>query len=319
MNMQQKFDLIMGRQRDFRWGEPYVPSTLAVPREAPKKSRISRLNSRKLNRAIHAMSNPERVFIQLALHSPCLLDIHEQKMLWPYDAPHPLSGHPLMKGRFPPPVRGTTDIATEIGFKHVEVTVRDKGVWRRMPFPYQGDLLLYLLGENGVPYAVNWTIKDQSEAFGERRLSSLKTPFQQSKDRDYAEGRTELETAYYASAGIRTVKASLDNIAPTVQANLGLIFPMHNVSLSHPVELLAEFSAEVTDFLARGEPAYIVISKFGKRWGDPRQFTVRFYQDIWEGRLKVNFFQPILIDHPLEMERGDPLQVYSSLFTEKSS
>lgn len=319
MNWQQKFDLIMDRQSDFQWGDLYVPSTLAVPREAPKASRISRLNSRTLGRAVHAMSNPERVFIQLALHSPYLLDIHEQKMLWPYDAPHPLSGHPLMRGRFPPAVRGTTEIAKEIGFRHFEVPVRVKGVWQRMPFPYQGDLLLYLLGANGVPYAVNWTIKDHSAAFGERRLSSLKTPSQQRKDRDYAEGRIELETAHYASAGIRTVKASLDNIAPTVQANLSLIFPMHGLQLSHPVELLAEFSAEVRDFLAKGEPAFMVISKFSKRWGDPRQFTARFYQDIWEGRLKVNFFQPILIDQPLETQGGDPLQVYGSLFEEKSS
>lgn len=319
MTRQQKFDLIMKRQRDFQWGDLYVPSTLAVPREAPQRSRASRLNSRKLNRAIHAMSNPERVFIQLALHSPYLLDIHEQKMLRPYDGCHPLSGHPLMRGGFPPPGRGTVEIAKEIGFKHFEVTVRVKGVWRRMPFPYQGDLLLYLLGANGVPYAVNWTIKDQSAAFGERSLSSLKTPTQQRKDRDYAEGRVELETAYYASAGIRTVKASLDNIAPTVQANLGLIFPMHGLTLYHPIELLAEFSAEIKEFVARGEPAFMVISKFSKRWGGASQFTARFYQDIWEGRLKVNFFQPILIDHPLETDGGDLLQVYGSLFTEKTS
>lgn len=315
MNRQHQFDIIMSRQRDFQWGDPYVPSTLAVPREAPKKSRISRLNSRKLNRAIHAMSNPERVFIQLALHSPCLLDLHEQRMLSPYEARHPLSGHPLMKGRFPAPVRGTVEIANEIGFKHFEVTVRVGGVWRRMPFPYQGDLLLYLLGANGVPYAVNWTVKDQGAAFGERRISSLKTPAQQRKDREYAEGRAELEAAYYASAGIRTVKVSLDSIAPTVQANLGLIFPMHGLSLSHPIELLADFSDEVKEVITKGEPAFIVISKFSKRWGAPSQFTARFYQDIWERRLKVNFFQPILIDHPLETEGGDLLQVYDSLFT----
>ncbi|HDS1727844.1 TPA: hypothetical protein QEM47_000563 [Pseudomonas putida] len=240
-------------------------------------------------------------------------------MLSPYAARHPLSGHPLMKGRFPPSVRGTLDIAKEIGFKHFEVTVRVGGVWRRLPFPYQGDLLLYFLGANGVPYAVNWTIKDQGAAFGERRLSSLKTPAQQRKDRDYAVGRAELEAAYYASAGIRTVKASLDSIAPTVQANLALIFPMHGLSLSHPAELLADFSAEVKEFIAKGEPAFMVISKFSKRWGAPDQFTARFYQDIWERRLKVNFFQPILIDHPLETEGEDLLQVYDSLFTEQVS
>ena len=103
MNMQQKYDLIMYRQGQFHWGGSYTPSTLAVPREAPKNSRITQLNSRKLGRAVHALSTPERVFTQLALYHPDLIDIHEQKMLWPYDFAHPLNGHPLAKGTFPPP------------------------------------------------------------------------------------------------------------------------------------------------------------------------------------------------------------------------
>lgn len=319
MTRQQQFRLIIKRQRDFQWGDQYVPSTLAIPREAPKRSRTSRLNSRKLNRAIHVMSNPERVFTHLALYCPFLLDIHEQKMLWPYDACHPLSGHPLMKGMFPPPVRGTMEIAKEIGFKHFEITVLDKGSRQRMPFPYQGDLLVYLLGPDGVPFAVNWTIKDRGAAFGERRLSSLKTPSQQGRDRDYAERRTELEAIYYASAGIRTVKASLEIIDATVQANLALLFPMHGLSLTHPEELLADFSAELREAVGSGVAPFVTISKYGKRWGAPGQFTARLYQDIWERRLQVNFFKPILIDHPLDTQGGDPLQVYGSLFQEQVS
>lgn len=317
MNMQQKYDLIMSRQSRFQWGDTYVPSVLAVPREAPKRSRISRLNSRKLNRAIHALSTPERVFIQLALYAPNLLDIHEQKMLWPYDAGHPLDGHPLTKGTFPPPVRGTRAIAKEIGFKHAEVIARTHdGSRKRFAFPYQGDLLLYLLNAEGMPFAVNWTIKDQNAAFAERRLSSLKTPSQQRQDREHAAQRAELERAYYASAGIRTVQASLESISPTVQANLDLLFPMHGLPLSHAIGLLSDFSADVKEAVDNGVPAFIVISEYGKRWGALDQFTTRFYQDIWDRRLKVNFFEPILIDHPLDTKGPDVLQVYGSLFLE---
>ncbi|WP_243667354.1 hypothetical protein, partial [Pseudomonas brassicae] len=87
MTLQERFALIRSRQAHFAWGDIYTPSVLAVPREAPKGSRISRMNSRKLGRAIHSLSTPEAVFTQLALFHPQLLDIHEQKMLWPYHAP----------------------------------------------------------------------------------------------------------------------------------------------------------------------------------------------------------------------------------------
>lgn len=121
MNPHERFDLIMSRQGRFEWGEKYMPSTMAVPREAPKGSRISRLHSRKLNRTLHVLSGSERLFAQLALYHPNLFELHEQKMLWPVKAGHPLRGHPLTKGTFPPPLGGTVEIATEIGFKHYDV------------------------------------------------------------------------------------------------------------------------------------------------------------------------------------------------------
>lgn len=320
MNMQQKYDLIMGRQGQFRWGDRYTPSTLAIPREAPKHSRITQLNSRKLGRAVHALSTPERVFTQLALYHPDLIDIHEQKMLWPYDFAHPLKGHPLAKGTFPPPTRGTTKIAKDMGFKHAEVTVHMRdGVSRRMPFPYQGDLLLYLLRADGTPYAVNWSIKDRDAAFAERRLSEAKTPVQQRLDQEYALQRAKLESTYYSSAGIRTLQLSLDTITKVVQANLDLIFPMHGLLLTHPPALLGDFSADVAEAVRLGNPVAYVALEYGARWGAPDQFIARIYQDIWERRLIVNFLKPFLIDHPLDTDGGDLLDVYGSLFQEQAS
>lgn len=320
MNQQQKFDLIMSRQGRFQWGDIYIPSTLAVPREAPKGSRATRLNSRKLSRTLHALSTPERVFTQLALYHPDLLDIHEQKMLWPYGAAHPLKGHPLTKGTFPPPIRGTTEIAEEIGHKHHEVTVSmPDGGRQRIPFPYQGDLLLYLLGPDGMPYAVNWSIKDRKAAFFERRLFSAKTPAQQRNDQEHAQRRAELERAYYASAGIRTLQLSLDQISTTVHANLDMLFPMHGLHLSHQADLLEDFSADVQIAVRSGNPVAYTALEYGRRWGSPGQFIARIYQDIWERRLVVNFLKPILIDHPLETDGGDLLVACGTLFEEHDS
>ena len=320
MTPQQKFGLIVSRQSRFRWGDVYVPSTMAVPSEAPKGSRISRLNSRKLGRTLHALSTPERVFTQLALYHPDLLDIHEQKMLSPVTTGHPLRGHPFTKGTFPKPLRGTLEIAAEIGFKHYEIAIDNAaGNRQKVPFPYQGDLLLYMEGRDGAPYAVNWSVKDKKEAFTERRRDSVKTPVQQRKDREHAQLRARLEEEYYASAGIRTAQVSLDMIEPVVIANLDLLFSMHDLPATHSEELFRDFSYDVQQAVRTGCPVAQVMVEYGKRWGNREQFIARFYQNVWNRKLAVNLFEPLLIDHPLNSECQDLLSVYGMLFEESET
>ncbi|MFV3368846.1 hypothetical protein ACNFH5_11815 [Pseudomonas sp. NY15435] len=317
MTPQQKYDLIISRQAHFQWGDVYIPSTLVVPGEAPKGSRVSKLNSRKLGRTLHALSTPERIFTQLALHHPALLDIHEQKMLSPVATVHPLRGHPLMIGKFPTPLPGTLKIATEIGFKHYKIVKKyPDGRRQYVAFPYQGDLLLYMIGCDGNPYAVNWSVKDTKEAFSERRRLSVKTPAQQKKDRDHAELRAKLEAEYYARAGIRTVQVAMDMIDPMVIANLDLLFGMHSLPVTHESQLMADFSCAIQEAFTEGVPLAHVAIKYGAHWGSRDQFLAKIYQDIWERKLPVNFFKPILIDHPLCCERKDLFSVYGELFEE---
>ena len=136
-NLQQKYDEMVSRQGSFKWGGIYTPCTLAVPKEAPKGSRISRLNSRSLGRTIHALSTPERVFVQFALYNPALIDIHEQKMLSPVPTVHPLRGHPLATESFPPPLSGTLAVAKAIGLEHYTIVYEyPNGERKRKPFPH---------------------------------------------------------------------------------------------------------------------------------------------------------------------------------------
>lgn len=315
MKPQERFELIMSRQSRFEWGGEYVPSILAFPREAPKGSRISRLHSRKLGRTIHLLSGPEKLFAQMALYHPDLFEMHEQKMLWPVHAPHPLRGHPLTKGTFPPPLSGTVEIARDIGFKHYEIVKEDApGVRHKLPYPYLGDLLLYLRSDCGAPFAINWTVKDHSSAFHERRRGNAKTAVQQRKDREHAELRSELERRYYASAGIRTVEVSRDLLPPIVQANLDLLFGMHDLDFSVGSSLLDDFSAEVADSVERGDPVAYVAIEYGARWGFRDQFIAKIYQDIWDRKILVDFHEPILIDHPLVIGGCDLLVEFSSFF-----
>lgn len=315
MKPQERFSLIMTRQSRFEWGGEYVPSTLAIPREAPKGSRNSRLRSRKLGRTLHLLSRPEKLFTQLALYNPNLFELHEQKMLWPIHAPHPLRGHPLTKGTFPPPLSGTVEIAKDIGFKHYEIVMEDaEGNRRKMPFPYQGDLLLYLLNDDGAPSVINWTVKDDPLAFRERRSGKAKTAVQQKKDREHAELRGELERRYYASAGIRTVEVSRDLVSPVIQANLDLLFCMHDLDFSVGSSLLDDFGAEVADAVERGDPVAYIAIEYSARWGFRDQFIAKIYQDIWDRKILVDFNEPILIDHPIVTGGCDPLLEFGSLF-----
>jgi hypothetical protein len=317
MNPLAVFNRILERQTWFEWGDIYIPSTLAVPKEAPKGSRVSRLNSHRLGRAVHALSTPERVFTQLALYCPNLIDLHEQKMLSPTPSIHPLQGHPSTKGIHLASVKGTMAIATELGFKHYEIGVNLSDDSRVMlPFPYQGDLLLYLKGNDGFPYAVNWTIKDKKKAFWERRLGNAKTPVQQKKDRVHAQLRAELEKAYYASAGIRTVQMALDELPETVIANLDLLFMTHGLPLTLCPTLIEDFENDVQEAVNQDKPVGFLAISYAKKWGSLDQFNAKIYQDIWNRKISVNFFEPILIDRALSMGGGDLLSAYGEFFQE---
>ena len=319
MTPQQRFEKIVDRQKGFKWGDLYTPSILAVPGEAPRSSRLSRLNSRLLGRTVHTLSRPERLFTQLALYHPNLFDLHEQRMLWPITHSHPLFGHPLIPDLFLPALRGTLEIADEIGLKHYQVDVEGPdGERRNMAFPYVGDLLLYLHGKNG-PYALNWTVKDKKEAFGERRSGQAKTPVQQKKDRVKAELRATLEELHYSSAGIRTVQVSLDMLDLMLIQNLGLLFPMHALPLRLEPSLLQDFSSAVMEAVQEGVPPALVAQKYAADWGTRDQFICKIYQDIWHRHLPVSLLDPILIDQPLSTSGPEALSVYASLFEEHSS
>jgi len=315
MKPHQRYSLIIERQRNFHWGDQYTPSVLAQVSEAPRGSRVSRLVSSKLGRNLHALSSPERLFIQLALHHPRLFDLHEQKMLSPVPTVHPLYGHPLTRGKFLPPVVGTLEIAESIGFEHFAICVTDEdGARNWHPFPYQGDLLLYLTSTDGVPYAINWTIKSTQEDFAERRRSKLKTRPQLKKDRDHAELRFRLEEEYYERIGIRTVQLSPELISPVARGNLDLLWAVHGRELTLDPLLLADYSSDISEAVRVGDPVAEVAIRYGARWGHRDQFLTRIYHDIWYRNLLVNLLRPLQIDHPLLSQGGDLIVEYASLF-----
>ncbi|ENL6833776.1 transposase [Pseudomonas aeruginosa] len=204
-----------------------------------------------------------------------------------------------------------------MGFKHHEIIREEKdGERSRAPYVYVGDLLLYLTDTAGKPYAVNWTVKKSAEDFTERRRAKVKTPVQQRKDQEHEQLRQILEEVYYQDAGIRTVRVSLDNIDSNVRANLDFLYGRHDLKLDIDPTVLSDFSCEIEEAVRAGDPVALVAIRYGARWGARDKFLSKIYKDIWERKLLVDLFRPILIDHPLEMQSRDALDVYGHLFSE---
>lgn len=315
MNFSGRLDLFFDRQGGFEWGDTYEPAIQAWPREAPRGSRISRMNSRLLNRTVHLLSRTERVLAQLALMNPNLIDLHEQKLLSVGPCMHPLYGHPLSKGEELPHLRGTVCIAEAIGYKHFQIVSLDENGDKAYYFyPYLGDLLLYLKDEDGRPYAVNWNIKLTAADFSERKRDKLKTREQKLKDEKSEELRHFLEDEYYRDGGIRTLKLSLADISNVIIANLDQVYGAHDRKLTLEQALLKDYEFSLIEALQQGTPLGLVAAKYSKKWGARDQFICAIYQSIYKSNLKVNFEQPIHIDKCLNLSDRPLHETFSHLF-----
>ncbi len=315
MNLERSLRRIFDRQSHFEWGDNYEAGIYAVRGEAPQGSRACRLNSRKLGRTLHLLSTPERVFAQLALYNSDVFELHEQKMLSPVPSVHPLQGHPLTAGMELRPVKGTSLVAEEIGLKHATaVMTYSDGERERVPHPYLGDLLLYIQPQNSPPYAVNWTVKLCALDFDEVARGSLKSLEQRRKDREKARLRHALEEEYYLSAGIRTVRVSRDMLDPVVVENLHTLYGYHDREIDLEPSMLKDFSQDIEHCVTHGEPLAPVAIRYGRKWGRRDLFLTKIYKDIWDRKLPVSLFDPILIAYPLKTDTRDVLQVYGSLF-----
>lgn len=315
----QDLQRIIDRQVRFDWGDEYKPSTLATTREGSRISRISRLNSARLGRTLHLQSTAETLFTKFALYNPRVFDLHEQKMISPVRHRHPLDGHSSTLRADLPYLEGSLTIARRIGFKHHQIVVEmGDGSKIRVPYPYQGDLLLYLTDEKDMPYALNWNLKVTHSDFLEKNRGRVKTPFQQGKSKANQVLRNELEEQYYASGGIRTLKLTPEDIDRELSANIDLMFSFHLKHLTVDGAILTEYSHDLQEAIRIGVPPASIAIRYGKRWGDRDQFIAKIYKDIWDRKLLVSLFEPVRIDHPLAPQAVDALELYKDLFAETS-
>lgn len=310
---------ILERQNISRWGKDYTPSILATPQEAPSISHASTLNSAKLGREIHVLSTPERHAALLALYHPKLLDLHEQKMLSVGARPHPLFGYLDTIGTDLPPIQGLIDVAERLGYMSFLPRLKvdnpqDFSNPRVVVFPYIGDFLLFLRGSDGGIYCVNWTVKDTESSFKRPGPSSSKM-LPKNKESQTSIARHEIEETYYCDADIRTVRISGDKIHPHVAANLTQLFGYHRteltLNLSEQDEMLNKFRIALDAGISAMD--VILMLTANGRFTSHECRTV-FYQSIWERKLRVDLFRPILIDRQIAPENQDVLVEYADWF-----
>jgi hypothetical protein len=305
------------RQAVPAWGKEYQPAIRATPQEAPRISRPSQLQSALVGRKVHLLSQPETAAALLALHHPDLLDLHEQRLLSTVPAAHPLRGSPYDEGQPLTELKGTVDVAARLErlSKHPKlfVTMQDgERTW--VPFPYVGDLLLFLRDGNG-PYCIAWNVKLTSGDYLRPGPRSLGRVVRQRIDTK-GPGRHEVEETYYSDAGIRTVRVAGAAIDAHLLANLREIFCWHG----RQVQVEKEVEQTAADFyrarIGTEEPAFDSVREVARLTGmTTYSAKVLLYRGIWSRTLHVDLFKPVLMDRPLRSQGVDCFTRYREWFT----
>ncbi|HSH96838.1 MAG: hypothetical protein ACAH07_09625 [Methylophilaceae bacterium] len=308
---------ILSRQTISRFGDEYVPSILATPAEAPSSSWAVTLRSPKFNRDIHTLSlNEKKVALRLLYH-PDLLDIHEQKMLSTTPKENPVVGFPGTVSRQLPPIRGVVDVAERLGYLKYLHYLRvpddkDPTLIRRIPYPYIGDFLIFM-GENHHIQCRNLTVKESAKDF--KRPYSDSHSCASTKEIDKALARHEIEHIYHADASIPTIQVAGNQLNEDVSCNLNQLFLYQRRSVLIVKDQHLEIEEKFKHAMTIGIPPLEIVTWAYARFNlPPDKARTILYQAIWQRRIRVDLYTPILINHPLNPEQKDVIDEHSNWF-----
>ena len=309
---------IKERQWEPRWGRHYLAATRADAREAPGISTGNILRPMKFDeREFHTLSEPEEFLALLALHNPDCWELHEQFVMFPKSREHPLQGHFAARGLQFKPFRGTLDVVERMGYSnHPRVRLRlgpDPTKWPMAPYPFTGDLRLFMKDELGV-YCVNWPVKNKYADFRQKGPRSKPRPLDDLEDLA-AIARQQVEAVYHSDAEIRTQPVSKDLL------NLDLRLNLRNVFLddSNPIPLDSDKRRDavsrVSEFVGQDVPMFIVAKRISNEFSFDQQDAVSLiHQAIWRRELRVNLFRPVITTNPLHLEVTDVFLQYADWF-----
>ena len=316
------FATIFRRQQHDLWGPDYQPSVLATPQEAPSISRASTLTPGQLKREVHVLSIPERHAGLLALYSPWLKGMQEQKVMYPVPRTHPLYGYSGVISPDLPSFKGLIDVANRLNCLHLlpRISVPDPSrerCVRKAIYPYLGDFLLCLQPPDKTqPYCINWSIKDTEVAFKRPAPTAYKRRKKgESEDAESILLRHQIEEVYHSDAGIATHRIGGDQIDCHVAANLEQLFGYHRRSLSIPMSLQQDILEKYRVAMDSGiPPLEVALMICAQGRASSHDCRTVLYRAIWRREFRVDLFHAILFDRPLRPEKKDVLDVYATWF-----
>lgn len=320
---EQTLRRILKRQCVDRWGIEYQASIFATPQEAPGISTGTILSPAKLGRReFHTLSLAETAAALLALYHPNVWEIHEQKMLSSLPRTHFLHGHARAVGLNLPPIAGTLDVAERLGVlsKHPRVLSKaaNPDEWTAAPFPYMGDLLLYIDDGEG-SYCLNWPVKDKYEDFRRKAHRHKPVPIGAGDDAGTVMRQT-LEEVYHSDAGIRTCQIAGKSIDFVLVCNLRDIFLSHVYSVPLSPTQRSEAVEIIRSFVGEDRPANLIAFRIAKEMKiTHHDATHLIKQAIWFREIRIDLFRTFLMDRPLRPELVDPIDRYAAWFARSVS
>ena len=321
-----RFKQILQRQSPPAFGRHYDPAIRATRTEAPARSRPAQVWSALLQRYIHTLSEAERKVLMIVLYCPWLFELQEQRMLAYLPAPHPLTGHPRAAGLSLPGFRGTLIVAEELGaLRHHPVLTVDgpealtsDGTPMREPACWIGDYLLYLADDNG-PFCVNLNVK--ATAAGFKRSDDTNGSHEDSVIPDpKVELRHTAEAIYYQDAGITTHQVAANTIDDIVVENLKVVMHWATPASRLPEDCRASIVEAFLYGMDGGSPPLEVMRALKLDQGlDEQDIKSAFYRGIYQRKIRVDLFMPVLFDAPLALEKVDVLELYKHWFRRSGS
>ena len=309
---------VLERQRHDRWSPDYVAGIFADPREAPGISTATILRPAKLGRReVHTLSFNETCSAFLAFYNPDCWEVFDQRAMSPTPRPHLLQGHAKAEGLKLKPFEGTISVTERLGTlaKHPKVRARigaRQENWPWAPFPYFADLTLCLEDDLG-PYVVDWPIKDKEDDFRKRGPKSGQS--RPDADDPAVVARTALQEIYNSDAGIRTQQVVGHSIDFHVRCNLRELFLDESFRTTVNPMTRLELIHEIKETIGADIPGYLTARRLASKFKvAPREVVAIIKQGIWNRQIRVDLFQPIQMDKPLQPEIKDVLSHYAAWF-----
>lgn len=237
-------------------------------------------------------------------------------MLHYLSAAHPLDSHPKGAGVIRPALRGTLEVSNALQLLKYHAMVaapraRPDTPAGLMPFPWVGDLLLFLDDGKG-PYCVNLTIKHKREDFDNPPPGAFR---RRQSAAEKAQARHRVESLYYLDADIPTVRLTLKDFDMQLPLNLAQILLWSKRKNSFSEKKTREIVNCFKGAIGTNIPAMSIVHDLA-RVNDCKisKIKIVLHQALWSRQIRIDLFQPFLIDKPLLPEKRDPFAVYGHWF-----